>query len=154
MNPKVKELLDKKKEEVREKELQRRNEHLISLGFIDESNVGKIYVKTQIAGSKLDVETNQYYIKKDNAINVTDEEYKEICKYFPEQSYNRETQQINNSYKEPSQIKYENPIPQDYRGDITQLKEYVKTIKSWVKFWSILSIVLAVIAVIGALSSI
>ena len=147
MNPKVQELLDKKIAEKKEEELKRRNEHLISLGLVDTDNIEKIYVKTQIIGSKIDNENNQFYIEKYNAIEVTDEEYKEICKYYPETT-NSNYQKINNNYSESVQIKYDTPNIQENNGTILQLKEDVSSIKSWVKFWSIFSIVIMAIAII------
>lgn len=145
MNPKAQELIDKKISEERKRELQKRNEYLLSLGLVDENNIEKIYINTEVVGAKIDKETNRYYIEKYNAIKVTDEEYKEICKHFPEQTYNKETQQINNSYKEPIQTKQETP---NYKEDIIRLRDDVISIKFWVKFWSILTIVISIIAVI------
>lgn len=144
MNPKVQDFIDKKKKE----ELQRRNEHLISLGLVDENKIEKVYGSAFDDNAIKEEETGRYYIKRYGALKVTDEEYAEICKYSPEKTYNLETQQINNSFKEPIQVKYETPIVQDNKGDIIELKEDVKAIKFWVKFWSILSIVLAIIAFI------
>ena len=111
MNPKVQEFLDKKKAE----ELQRRNEHLISLGLVDEEKSSSIVY---------DEENQLSYDIENLAIEVTDEEYAEICKYYPEVNIE------NNQFTE------------------LKMKEDVSSIKSWVKFWSILSIICAVIAVI------
>ena len=147
MNPKVQDFLDKKKAEEREKELERRNEHLISLGLIDENKIGKKYGSAFEDNARKEKETGLFYVERYGALEVTDEEYAEICKYSPETT-NSNSQKINNSYKEPEQIKYDTPNIQENNGTILQLKEDVSSIKSWVKFWSILSIICAVIAVI------
>lgn len=153
MNPIVQEFLDKKIAEKKAEELKLRNEHLISLGLIDKNNIEKIYVKTQVIGSKIDNENNQFYIEKYNAINISDEEYKEICKYYPETT-NSNSQKINNNYTESVEIKYDTPNIQENNGTILQLKEDVRSIKFWVKFWSIFSIVCVVIAVIILIANI
>lgn len=152
MNPKVQEFLDKKIAEKKAEELKLRNEHLINLGLVDTENIEKIYVKTQVIGSKIDNENNQFYIEKYNAIKVTDEEYNEICKYYPETT-NSNSQEIKNNYTESVQIKYDTPNIQENNGNILQLKEDVRSIKFWVKFWSIFSIVCGTIAVIGLIAN-
>ena len=138
MNPKVQDFLDKKKGEEKAEELQRRNEHLISLGLVDEEKSSSIVY---------DEENQLSYDIENLAIEVTDEEYAEICKYCPETT-NSNSQKINNNYSESVQIKYDTPNIQENNGTILQLKEDVSSIKSWVKFWSIFSIVIMAIAII------
>lgn len=123
MNPKVQELIDKKKEEEREKELKLRNEHLISLGLVDEELSKKEYTSYYSNSTKYDEEKKLYYIERNVAIEVTDEEYAEICKYYP--AYNN--------------------IEENIFTDIKMRKD-ISSIKFWVKFWSIFSIVCAAIA--------
>ena len=148
MNPKVQEFLDKKKEE----ELKRRNEHLISLGLVDKSKKEKKYGSAFRNNAIQEEETGRYYVERYGALEVTDEEYAEICKYCPETT-NSNSQKINNNYSESVQIKYDTPNIQENNGTILQLKEDVSSIKSWVKFWSILSIVIAIIVVIFLISN-
>lgn len=126
MIPKVKELLDKKIEEERAKELQRRNEHLISLGLVYEDKIERNYIRSYEVNAKFDSVKELYYIEKNTALEVTDEEYAEICKHFPEK---------------------ENEDENDYKEQM--LRDDVKTIKSWVKFWSIFTILtLAIVFIV------
>lgn len=89
MNAKVEEFLKIKKDELKKKELEQKNAHLISLGLIDESKSrnGIVYLDgwdgTQEC--KWDAEKQQYYkgAKVSSPIDVTDEEYQEILKYAP-----------------------------------------------------------------------
>ena len=85
MNIKVQEFIDKMKEEQKEVELKQREEHLISLGLIDESKntytTSKAYPNE--AGWHFDYEKQVYYKGTKAAIEVTDEEYQEILKYAP-----------------------------------------------------------------------
>jgi len=143
MNPKVQEFLDKKKEE----ELKRRNEHLISLGLVDKSKKEKKYGSAFEDNAIKEEVTGRYYVERYGALEVTDEEYAEICKYCSETT-NSNSQKINNNYSESVQIKYDTPNIQENNGTILQLKEDVSSIKSWVKFWSIFSIVIMAIAII------
>ena len=89
MNKKVQEFIEKMKEIEKAKELKQREEHLISLGLIDEEKTkrGIVYLDNWdgTRGWKFDNEKNKYY-KEDYvpaAIEVTDEEYQEILKYAP-----------------------------------------------------------------------
>lgn len=88
MNVKAQEFITKMKAEQREKELELRAEHLISLGLIDES-VSKeeiIYSDGYDGyGWLWDDEKQKYYKKVEVKvpIEVTDEEYQEILKYAP-----------------------------------------------------------------------
>ena len=80
MNVKAQEFINKMKAEQREKELELRAEHLISLGLIDESAS-----KEEIIYSDGYDEKQKYYKKVEVKvpIEVTDEEYREILKYAP-----------------------------------------------------------------------
>ena len=82
MNEKVKVLIEKAKAELdttKQKELER---HLKSLGLIDESRAEREYHDYYVNSAEVD-EKGRYYTKNSPVINVSDEEYKEICKYFP-----------------------------------------------------------------------
>ena len=85
MNTKVQEFINKMKI----KEMEERNETLISLGLIDESrtiiNRRTRGVDSYTPNSQYDKEKKQYYVetKEYAAIEVTDEEYNEILKYAP-----------------------------------------------------------------------
>jgi len=139
MNPKVQEFLDKKKEE----ELKLRNEHLISLGLVDKSKIEKIYGSAFADNAIKEEETGRYYVKRYGALEVTDEEYAEICKYSPEKTIQIETKQIN----------IETPRKEENNGTILQIKKDISSIKSWVKFWSIFSIVCGAIAIIVSIAN-
>ncbi len=82
MNPKVEELLQsaKKKEQVK------RGEYLISLGLIDETRKVKVYYKSKPKSHTdnfiYDDEKKAYYKITDAPIDITDEEYAELCKYY------------------------------------------------------------------------
>lgn len=134
MNPKVQEFLDKKEKE----KLKRRNEHLIELGLVDKSKIEKKYGSAFRNNAIQEEETGRYYVERYGALEVTDEEYAEICKYSPERTLYKETKQINK----------EMPRKGENYGTILQIKEDINSIKFWVKFWSILSIVCGAIAII------
>lgn len=125
MHPKLKELIDNEKEENREVELQKRNEHLISLGLIDEKKSQRTYYDYSDDGLEYDSVIGKFYSSDDVAIEVTDEEYKELCKYFPEKE-----KEVENKYTE------------------LKLREDVSLIKSWVMFWSILTIISFIVLII------
>ena len=83
MSKKVQEFIDKMKKEERKK----RDEHLISLGLIDESKtiITRIdeNVYSHTPDSRYDKEKGCYYVEttKYFPIEITDEEYQEILKY-------------------------------------------------------------------------
>ena len=101
MNAKVQEFINKMKEEQNAIELKRREEHLISLGLVDDSKTtsGIIYLEKWDGTEecKFDYKLQKYYkegcIKA--AIEVTDEEYQEILKYAP--ITKEETNDVKNS---------------------------------------------------------
>ena len=85
MNPKVEELISKKQEEIKEQQLKKREKHLISLGLTkDETQIQYLDYYTNSPDCKWDAEKKKYYIGVASALDITDEEYAEICKYFPE----------------------------------------------------------------------
>jgi len=129
MNEKVEKFLQVQKEI----ELQKKNKHLISLGIIDDSLAEKIYLK----GSYSEEYAKYYHFYKDDkgwfkygkgikAVQVTDEEYAEICKYSPQQD---------------NSINHEKEI-------ISQLN----SIRQMVKFFLILTIISLVAGVITCLA--
>ena len=83
MDAKVKEFLDAAKAKEREAFEKKRDEHLISLGLIDEeSEVVReysSYYSTRF--EKWDVDKKMYYYDIKQPVKVTDEEYEEILKY-------------------------------------------------------------------------
>lgn len=89
MNPKAQEFINKIKEEKKAKELIEKEEHLISLGLIDENRSGirRVYSETFNYSDfpYYDSKKDLYYKDKETylPIEVTDEEYQEILKYAP-----------------------------------------------------------------------
>ena len=101
MNAKVEEFIKKMEEELKAKELKLREEHLISLGLLDENKTtkGRVYLDNWdgTKDCKFDNEKNKYY-KEDYIpapLEVTDEEYQEILKYAP--ITKKETNDVKNS---------------------------------------------------------
>lgn len=83
MNEKVENLIKEEKARLWAIEQQQRDNHLIRLGLIDESKSNKKYQDYFSEDAKFDPETNLYYKAANLPLEVTDEEYAEICKYFP-----------------------------------------------------------------------
>lgn len=86
MNPKVQELISKKQEEIKKEKLEKREHHLIKLGLT--ANTKRVYFDnwTNSPDCKYDEEKKKYYEETAGALEVSDEEYNEICKYFPEEN--------------------------------------------------------------------
>lgn len=85
MNEKVEALISKRKEELRKRSLKRRNQHLVDLGLVSEKSTRQYFDTWQnTPDCKWDEEKKKYYIGVEVPLEVTDEEYAEICKYFPE----------------------------------------------------------------------
>ena len=82
MNEKVENLIKQEKERLDAFKKQMRDNHLISLGIIDEGKTERKYLPYNVDGAKLDTETNRYYFEEYFALEVKDEEYEEICKYY------------------------------------------------------------------------
>ena len=89
MKAKVQEFINKMIEEQKAKEVIEKEEHLISLGLIDEEKTkrGIVYLDNWdgTKDCKFDNEKNKYYKESfvPAAIEITDEEYLEILKYAP-----------------------------------------------------------------------
>lgn len=82
MDAKVKEFLETAKAKEREAFEKKRDEHLISLGLVNEGESVREYADNyNYVFNKWDEETKKYYREKLVAISVTDEEYEEIKKY-------------------------------------------------------------------------
>lgn len=82
MDEKVKEFLETAKAKEREAFEKKRDEHLISLGLVNEGESVREYADNySYIFNKWDEETKKYYREKLVAISVTDEEYEEIKKY-------------------------------------------------------------------------
>ncbi len=84
MNAKVQELIDLKIAEAKAKKEEAKRKHLVELGLIE--GVERVYSDTYTYGAdtKYDEERKQYYVEVPQAIEVSDEEYAEICRYYPE----------------------------------------------------------------------
>lgn len=83
MKQQIENLIGKEKERINASEKEKRDKHLISLGLTDEGKKIRQYIDYYSGNSKYDEEKKQYYIEISGALDVTDEEYLEICKYFP-----------------------------------------------------------------------
>lgn len=82
MDAKVKEFLETAKAKEREAFEKKRDEHLISLGLVNEGESVREYADNyNYIFNKWDGETKKFYREKLVAISVTDEEYEEIKKY-------------------------------------------------------------------------
>ncbi len=85
MNVKVEEFLNLKKDE----EKKRRDEHLVSLGLVDESKTVRMRKYSRFWSEEYeqyDGDKDMYFCEKNvhAPLEVTDEEYKEILKYAPQ----------------------------------------------------------------------
>ena len=83
MKEQIENLVGKEKERINASEKEKRDKHLISLGLIDEGKTIRQYIDYYSDNSKYDEEKKQHYKEITGALDVTDEEYLEICKYFP-----------------------------------------------------------------------
>lgn len=68
-------------ENAKSNEKHQRDMHLISLGLTDENKISRKYIDFFAEGAKYDTEKKLYYREIVGAIDVTDEEYAEVCKY-------------------------------------------------------------------------
>lgn len=82
MNQKVENLINQEKDRLEKYRNQMRNNHLKSLGLF-EDKMERVYLDYNDGSAKIDEETKKYYIENPIVLEVTDEEYNEICKYFP-----------------------------------------------------------------------
>ncbi|HHT22798.1 MAG TPA: hypothetical protein GXZ87_05735 [Bacteroidales bacterium] len=83
MNEKVKTLIESKKQKLHEEKTKQKQKHLIDLGLVDSTKRKRFYVDVPIEGALYDEVEKRYYINKPKPLDVTDDEYEEICKYFP-----------------------------------------------------------------------
>ena len=76
MNPKVEELISKKKEEIKNQTLKKRQQHLIKLGLVSDERIIQYQDNWDNSPEcKWDREKNKYYKEIAAPIEVTDEEY-------------------------------------------------------------------------------
>jgi hypothetical protein len=83
MNDKVDNLIRQAKESKKQEEIIARENHLRSIGLIDENKTTRAYANYYSESSKFDQDKGLYYKEVVGVIDVTDEEYEQICKYFP-----------------------------------------------------------------------
>lgn len=83
MENKVAKLISEAKEKLEASNKKKQEEHLISLGLVDENKTELKYQKFYSEGAKYDREKSLYYKEVPTAIPLTANEYAEICKYFP-----------------------------------------------------------------------
>lgn len=101
MNERIQLLLDKKRSELEAERIDRRNRHLIEIGLYELGD-SVVWADEWDAspGWKFDKEKGKYYKEataQKKAISVTDEEYAEICKLFPENQVRTEDVEIDKS---------------------------------------------------------
>lgn len=101
MNERVQQLLDKRRKELESERMDRRNRHLIEIGLYELGD-SVVWADDWDAspGWKFDKEKGKYYKEataQKKAISVTDEEYAEICKLFPENQVRTEDVEIDKS---------------------------------------------------------
>lgn len=101
MNERIQLLLDKKRSELEAERIDRRNRHLIEIGLYELGD-SVVWADDWDAspGWKFDKEKGKYYKEataQKKAISVTDEEYAEICKLFPENQVRTEDVEIDKS---------------------------------------------------------
>ena len=86
MKEQVENLLRTEKERITVSEKKKRDKHLISIGLIDEGKTTRIYQDEdgyEPNNAIFDEDKSKFYTEGFGALEVTDEEYDEICKYFP-----------------------------------------------------------------------
>ena len=85
MKQQIENLVGNEKERINASEKEKREKHLISLGLIDEEKrkTSRVECDEWKESYEYDSEKQKYYTETVEALNVTDEEYAEICKYFP-----------------------------------------------------------------------
>ena len=101
MNERVEELLKSRREFLEKEKIDKRNQHLINIGLYDigESIIWADYWNDDAKlGWKYDEKKEKYFKvlqSQKKAIEVTDEEYGEICELFPEGKVLKEAAPIN-----------------------------------------------------------
>jgi hypothetical protein len=89
MKEQVENLLRPEKERIIASEKLKRDNHLRSIGLSNEKKTSRIYSDYDYQSTDFplyDAEKKKYYKETIGALDVTDEEYVEICKYFPPKS--------------------------------------------------------------------
>jgi hypothetical protein len=83
MNKQLEEFIAQKKEKINHSKIEKRNKHLIELGLIDKSKTKREYYDAWNADPGLiyDETEKKYYIETPVPLEITDEEYDEVCKY-------------------------------------------------------------------------
>jgi hypothetical protein len=123
MSEKVDNLIEQEKDRLEALKKQMRDRHLISLGLLDEGKSERKYSNTLSGHCKWDEEKKMYYTESICALTVTDEEYLEICKYYP-----------------PSQSEEELKKSVLESNSISQTKS-LKTIKNIAVFYLVITII-------------
>lgn len=88
MNSKVQELIDSKRQRLISAKKQERDKLVISLGLIDEEKTNRkefVYYDPQFSSRKFDEVKKVYYQEVPAPLSITDEEYEELLRYFPEE---------------------------------------------------------------------
>lgn len=83
MNEQIEKWIENRKSEQRKEFEQKRDEHLLKLGLTDESKTIRKYSSYYVQGMEYDIEKGRYYKKLNGPMDVSDEEYAQICKYAP-----------------------------------------------------------------------
>lgn len=83
MNEQIEKWIENRKSEQRKEFEQKRDEHLVNIGLTDESKTIRKYYDYFIEGMQYDEDKGRYYKDSNGPIDVSDEEYAEICKYAP-----------------------------------------------------------------------
>ncbi len=98
MNAKIEQWIENRKSEQRKEFETKRDEHLLKLGLTDESKTIRKYSSHYVQGMEYDKEKGRYYINLNGPIDVSDEEYAEICRYAPynEDDNDHEIEEDNN----------------------------------------------------------
>lgn len=87
MNNKIQEFIHEKKERLESSKQAQRDKHLIKLGLIDEEKSNREYSDAYShTHSDYDSEKGKHYSEVKVALNITETEYEELCKYFPLES--------------------------------------------------------------------
>lgn len=91
MNTQVQDFLDKKNAEIKQEKQKLREKHLLDLGLTQGQECVWLDSWDGSSDCKYDSERGKYYKGTPKAIEVTDEEYDEICKVCPEGEINVQT---------------------------------------------------------------
>lgn len=106
MNPKVQKLIDQKKDQENIKENIKRKNYLLSLGLIDTENSSytKYYKYEWEEGCDWDEEKEQWYkpVGKLVPLDVTEEEYQQLLKYYPPTEIENDTTPVEDLTSETS----------------------------------------------------